>query len=76
MPSACRRSKLDGNERQQLFKGLDQPDGLAIDVDNRKLYWAEKGKISQSNLGGSGLEVLVNGKSDLYSSLEILPPTE
>lgn len=70
------RSKLDGSERQQLFKGLNQPDGLAVDVDNRKLYWAEKGKISQSNLDGSGLEVLVSGKSDLYSSLEILPPAE
>jgi sugar lactone lactonase YvrE len=73
---ALYRSKLDGSERQQLFKGLNQPDGLAIDADNRKLYWAEKGKISQSNLDGSGLEVLVNGKSDLYSSLEILPPAE
>ncbi len=70
------RSKLDGSQRQKLAGGLNQPDGLAIDVDNRKLYWAEKGKISQANLDGSTIEVLVSGKSDLYSSLEILPPKE
>ncbi|HJT30683.1 MAG TPA: DUF5050 domain-containing protein [Pirellulales bacterium] len=70
------RSKLDGSQRQKLAGGLTQPDGLAIDVDNRKLYWAEKGKVSQSNLDGSAIEVLVSGKSDLYSSLEILPPKE
>ncbi|MGH7134323.1 MAG: hypothetical protein ACREHD_01200, partial [Pirellulales bacterium] len=68
------RAKLDGSRRQQLAGGLDQPDGLALDVENRKLYWAEKGKISQANLDGSGIEVLVSGKSELYSSLEILPP--
>ena len=73
---ALHRAKVDGSEREQLVNGLNQPDGLAIDVDNRKLYWAEKGKISQSNLDGSGMEVLVSGKSDLYSSLEILPPGE
>lgn len=70
------RSKLDGSQRQKLAGGLNQPDGLAIDVDNRKLYWAEKGKISQANFDGSAIEVLVSGKSDLYSSLEILPPKE
>jgi sugar lactone lactonase YvrE len=70
------RAKLDGSQRQQLAGGLDQPDGLALDVENRKLYWAEKGKISQANLDGSGIEVLVSGKSELYSSLEILPPAE
>ena len=70
------RSKLDGSQRQKLAGGLNQPDGLAIDVDNRKLYWAEKGKLSQANLDGRPIAVLVSGKSDLYSSLEILPPTE
>lgn len=67
-------SKLDGSERRQLFGGLDQPDGLAIDVESRKLYWAERGKLSQANLDGSTPETLVSGKTDLYSSLEILPP--
>lgn len=70
------RAKLDGSQRQKLASGLNQPDGLAIDVDNRKLYWVEKGKLSQANLDGSAIEVLVSGKSDLYSSLEILPPKE
>jgi sugar lactone lactonase YvrE len=70
------RAKLDGSQRQQLAGGLDQPDGLALDVENRKMYWAEKGKVRQANLDGSGIEVLVSGKSELYSSLEILPPAE
>ncbi|HVX63769.1 MAG TPA: hypothetical protein VHC19_24315, partial [Pirellulales bacterium] len=70
------RSKLDGSDREQLASGLDQPDGLAIDADNRKLYWVERGKLSQSELDGSQPETLVTGKSDLYSSLEILPPVE
>lgn len=70
------RAKLDGSQRQQIASGLAQPDGLAVDVENRKLYWVEKGKISQANLDGSGAEVLVSGKSELYSSLEILPPAE
>jgi sugar lactone lactonase YvrE len=69
-------SKLDGSERQQLLGGLNQPDGLAIDVENRKLYWAESGKVSQANLDGSMPELLVSGKTNLYSSLEILPPAE
>ena len=70
------RAKLDGNERRKLAGGLNQPDGVAIDADNRKLYWAERGKISQANLDGTGVELLVTGKSDLYSSLEILPPKD
>lgn len=67
-------AKLDGSDRQQLLGGLNNPDGLAIDVENRKLYWAEKGKVSQANLDGSSPESLVSDKTDLYSSLEILPP--
>ena len=70
------RAKLDGSERKKLAGGLNQPDGVAIDVDNRKLYWAEKGKVSQANLDGSAIEVLITGKSDLYSSLEVSPPKE
>lgn len=70
------RAKLDGSERQKLTGGLNQPDGVAIDVDNRKLYWAEKGKVSQANLDGSAIERLITGKSDLYSSMEILPPKD
>lgn len=70
------RARLDGGDRQRLFAGLSQPDGLAIDIDNRKLYWVEVGKLSQSNLDGSNQETLVTGKSNLYSSLEILPPAE
>jgi len=30
--------------------------------------------IDRSNLDGSAVEVLTSGKSDLYSSLEMLPP--
>lgn len=67
-------SMLDGSDRRQLFNGLNHPDGLAIDVENRKLYWAEQGKLSQANLDGSVPETLVSDKSNLYTSIEILPP--
>jgi sugar lactone lactonase YvrE len=69
-------SKLDGTQHRLLLKGLTTPDGLALDLDNRKLYWTENGRISQSNLDGTAVETLVSGKTTRYSSLEIFPPPE
>lgn len=69
-------SKLDGTEHRLLLNGLTTPDGLALDLDNRKLYWTENGRISQANLDGTSVEVLVNGKTTQYSSLVVFPPPE
>jgi hypothetical protein len=70
------RSKLDGTEHRLLLKGLTNPDGLALDLDNRKLYWTENAKISQANLDGTSVEVLLTGKTTQYSSLEVFPPAD
>jgi sugar lactone lactonase YvrE len=68
------RVRLEDGRHERLLQGLTNPDGLAIDFDNRKLYWAENGKISQANLDGTNVELLVKGKTTQYSSLEIFPP--
>jgi sugar lactone lactonase YvrE len=65
---------LEGSNVKQLIAGLTQPDGLAFDVENRKLYWTENGKLSQANADGSQVEALVVGKTRQYGSLVILPP--
>jgi sugar lactone lactonase YvrE len=67
---------LDGKNDVQIIKGLSGADGLALDADNRKLYWTETGKISQGNFDGTGVEVLVSGKTALYASLVVVPPQE
>jgi sugar lactone lactonase YvrE len=68
------RAALDGSNEKALITGLTQPDGLAFDPDNRKLYWTENGKLSQANADGSQVELLVAGKTRQYGSVVILPP--
>ena len=70
------RAKLDGSDAKQIVSGLQNVDGLALDADNQKLYWTELGKISQANLDGTGIEVLVTGKTAMYGSIVVLPPKE
>jgi sugar lactone lactonase YvrE len=71
---AIYRSALDGSGHEKLIAELSQPDGLAIDVYNRLMYWAENGKICQATLEGGDRQVLVSGKTSQYSSLEVFPP--
>ena len=63
-----KRSSLDGSGVEDLVtSGLDEPEGLALDVAGGKMYWADggssgdraRGKIQRSNLDGSGVEDLV-----------------
>jgi sugar lactone lactonase YvrE len=70
------RTSLDGSEAKQIVSGLTAPDGLALDADNNKLYWTERGKISQANLDGSNVETLVTDKVSQYGSIVVLPPKE
>ncbi|HWB08481.1 MAG TPA: DUF5050 domain-containing protein [Pirellulales bacterium] len=70
------RVGLNGKNDAQVVSGLQGADGLALDAENRKLYWTETGKISQANFDGTGVEVLVSGKTALYASLVVLPPEE
>ena len=73
---AIYRTHFDDTGEKLIVGGRTGLDALAIDLDNRKLYWTETGKICQANLDGSGIEVLVSGKTELYASLVILPPKE
>jgi hypothetical protein len=70
------RVGLDGKNDTHLVGGLKGADGLVVDGENRKLYWTETGKISQCNFDGTGVEVLVSGKTALYASLVVVPPEE
>lgn len=70
------RMGLDGKGEMLILGGRQGIDGLALDTDNRKIYWTETGKICQANLDGSGIEVLVPDKTELYATLVILPPKE
>jgi hypothetical protein len=70
------RARLDGSDAKLIVKGLQDVDGLSLDADNQKLYWTERGKICQANLDGTGIEVLVPGKTAMYGSVVVLPPKE
>lgn len=74
--NAIFRTNFDDTGEKLIVGGRDGLDALAIDLDNRKLYWTETGKICQANLDGTGVEVLVSGKTEQYASLVILPPKE
>ena len=56
------RANLDGSNVQDLVTtGLDNPDGIALDVAGGKMYWADFGtdKIQRANLDGSNVQDLV-----------------
>ena len=55
------RSRLDGSRVEVLLTGLDDPDGLALDMAAGKMYWADygTGKIQRANLDGSQVEDLL-----------------
>ena len=44
-----------------IIHGLNTPDGLAIDVTGRKLYWTDtgSGRIEVSDLDGGNRKVLI-----------------
>jgi len=59
------RVNLDGTELEELVTGLVEPYGIALDVAEGKMYWADEtdndnlGHISRANLDGTGREDLV-----------------
>jgi hypothetical protein len=55
-------ANLDGSNPQDLIIGLLNPNGMAIDHDLGKLYWAESTDlVKRANLDGSDPETLVTG---------------
>lgn len=55
------RANLDGANVEQLVAGLDDPQGIAIDPIQGKVYWTDKDtqKIQRANLDGSAVETLI-----------------
>ncbi len=56
------RMNLDGSNLTAIVSNLTDPYGLALDLTNGKIYWADDlGNISRANLDGSGVQTgLVN----------------
>ena len=53
------RANLDGSNVEALI--LQGGEGIGLDLEAGKLYWAGGGRISRANLDGSGIETLVTG---------------
>ena len=56
------RATLAGNHKKAIVEeNLTQPSGLALDYDDRKLYWTDalREKIERSDLNGTNREVLI-----------------
>ena len=51
-------ANLDGSEVQTMVSGLEDPEGIAVDVDGGQVYWTEWGSVKRANLDGSQIESL------------------
>jgi DNA-binding beta-propeller fold protein YncE len=56
------RANLDGTNIETIVSGLKLPRGLALDVDNGKVYWSDTmdQKMYRADLNGSGMEAIVD----------------
>ena len=56
------RMNLNGSDFQPNFiVNLDSPQGIAVDVVGRKIYWTEEGKIRRANLNGNSRQDVARG---------------
>jgi low density lipoprotein receptor-related protein 5/6 len=55
------RADMDGKNETLLVPGLQEPDGLALDLVFRKIYWTDHkaGVIQRADLSGKNVETLV-----------------
>ena len=51
------RANLDGSNAEVIVSEGGQ--GIGLDLESGKMYWAGNGKISKANLDGSGIETLI-----------------
>ncbi len=56
-----RRANLNGTAAEDLVTGLFGPIDIALDLQNRKMYWTDRTaeKIQRANLDGTNVEVIV-----------------
>ena len=69
-PGSIRKANLDGSNVQVILSNVIRPQGLALDVQAGKMYWAETpnsyfepnnaNAIYRANLDGTGKEQLIN----------------
>ncbi|RKU31454.1 hypothetical protein C6499_04570, partial [Candidatus Poribacteria bacterium] len=62
-PNKIQRANLDGSAIEDIITDLKSPRGIALDVPNGKMYWADlgAGKIQRANLDGSDVEDIITG---------------
>ena len=60
-----RRISFDGTGEADIITGLTSPRGIALDVPNNHIYWADpqNKKIQRGNLDGTNVTDLVTGLS-------------
>ena len=58
------RANLDGTGVEDLVSGLGVPSGIALDVENDTMYWADWGtrKIQRANLDGSNVRDVITAR--------------
>jgi DNA-binding beta-propeller fold protein YncE len=55
------RAAIDGTGQTTLVQGLSSPIGIAVDGNNKKIYYGVIGGISVANLDGTGADSFLNG---------------
>ena len=66
---AIRRVGSDGQNREDLVTGLDEPRDVALDIGGSKFYWTDSGtgKIQRADLAdGGNVQDLVSGLGFVY----------
>ena len=60
------RANFDGSGLETLLTGQFGAEGIALDIEDGKMYWAASGQgsLRRANLNGTGVETLVTGLSD------------
>ena len=74
IPAKIERASMDGMNRQVLIDtGVTWPNGLAIDYQLQRLYWADAftDKIEYSNVDGTGREILLTSINGLQHPFSI-----
>lgn len=59
-PIKIQRADLDGTDMEDILFGVVPPRGIALDVENGKLYWTGFGELMRANLDGSSIEFIAD----------------
>jgi DNA-binding beta-propeller fold protein YncE len=71
------RVNLDGTDLEEIISGLYDPYQIALDLVNKKIYWAEDwdpddiSRIGRANLDGSNLEYVVSMDGAQFRAIDL-----